>query len=208
MNRLWGIEMNLLNQLIEQAKNPRGIIGSIMLRIMNSSHTSMNQWALEKVKVKESAVILDIGCGGGKTIQLLSKRNTSRKIVGIDYSEQAVKDSIRANKQDVEKGKVNILQASVTDMPFSNNTFDIITAFQTHYFWPDLEKGVKEAFRVLNKDGHFLIIAELYKINYHMKTYKTREELEQLFIKTGFNSIKFFEQNNAKWLCVEGFKTI
>lgn len=87
----------------------------------------------------------------GKTIQLLSKRNTSGKIVGIDYSEQAVKDSIRANKQDVEKGKVNILQASVTDMPFSNNTFDIITAFQTHYFWPDLEKGVKEAFRVLKK---------------------------------------------------------
>ncbi|OMC84410.1 SAM-dependent methyltransferase [Viridibacillus sp. FSL H7-0596] len=200
--------MNLLNQLIEQAKNPRGIIGSIMLRIMNSAHTSMNQWALEKVKVKESAVILDIGCGGGKTIQLLSKRNKSGKIVGIDYSEQAVKDSIRANKQDVEKGKVNILQASVTDMPFSNNTFDIITAFQTHYFWPDLEKGVKEAFRVLKKDGHFLIIAELYKINYHMQTYKTREELEQLFIKTGFNSIKFYEQNNAKWLCAEGFKTI
>lgn len=208
MNRLWGRKMNLLNQLIEQAKNPRGIIGSIMLRIMNSAHTSMNQWALEKVKVKESAVILDIGCGGGKTIQLLSKRNTSGKIVGIDYSEQAVKDSIRANKQDVEKGKVNILQASVTDMPFSNNTFDIITAFQTHYFWPDLEKGVKEAFRVLKKDGHFLIIAELYKINYHMQTYKTREELEQLFIKTGFNSIKFYEQNNAKWLCAEGFKTI
>lgn len=41
-----------------------------------------------------------------------------------------------------------------------------------------------------------------------MQTYKTREELEQLFIKTGFNSIKFYEQNNAKWLCAEGFKTI
>ncbi|MGE7920810.1 class I SAM-dependent methyltransferase [Viridibacillus sp. NPDC093762] len=199
--------MNLLDQLIEQAKNPKGIIGSIMLRIMNSAHTSMNQWALEKVKVKESAVILDIGCGGGKTIQLLSKRNTFGKIVGIDYSEQAVKDSIRANKQDVEKGKVNILQGSVTDIPFPNNTFDIITAFQTHYFWPDLENGVKEAFRVLNKDGHFLIIAELYKINYHMKNFKTKEELEQLFIRTGFNSIKFYEQNNAKWLCVKGHKT-
>ncbi|MGE7837488.1 class I SAM-dependent methyltransferase [Viridibacillus arvi] len=160
--------MNLLNQLIEQAKNPKGIIGSIMLRIMNSAHTSMNRWALEKIKVK---------------------------------------DSIRANKQDVEKGKVNILQASVTDMPFQNNTFDIITAFQTHYFWPDLENGVKEVFRVLNKDGHFLIIAEQYKINYHMKTFTTKEELEQLFIKTGFNSIRFYEQNNAKWLCVEGHKT-
>lgn len=110
--------LNLLNRLIEQAKNPNGIIGSIMLRIMNSAHTSMNRWALEKIIIRESAVMLDVGCGGGKTIQLLSKRNISGKISGIDYSEQAVKDSIRANKQDVEKGKVNILQASVTDIPF------------------------------------------------------------------------------------------
>lgn len=200
--------LNLLNRLIEQAKNPNGIIGSIMLRIMNSAHTSMNQWALEKINIRESAVMLDVGCGGGKTIQLLSKRNTYGKISGIDYSEQAVKDSIRANKQDVEKGKVNILQASVTDIPFPDHTFDIVTAFQTHYFWTDLENGVKEIFRVLNRDGHFLIIAETYKINYHMKSYKTKDELEQLFKKTGFNLVKFYENNNAKWLCVEGHKTI
>ncbi|MGE7623516.1 class I SAM-dependent methyltransferase [Viridibacillus sp. NPDC096237] len=198
--------MNLLNRLIEQAKNPNGIIGSIMLRIMNSAHTSMNRWALEKIKIRESAVMLDVGCGGGKTIQLLSKRNTSGKISGIDYSEQAVKDSIRANKQDVEKGKVNILQASVTDIPFPDHTFDIVTAFQTHYFWIDLENGVKEIFRVLNRNGHFLIIAETYKINYHMKSYKTKDELEQLFKNAGFNSVKFYEINNTKWLCVKGHK--
>ncbi|WP_397540260.1 class I SAM-dependent methyltransferase [Rummeliibacillus pycnus] len=198
--------MNLLNRLIEQAKNPNGIIGSFMLNIMNTAHTEMNKWAFEKMKISGNAVMLDIGCGGGKAIQLMSKINTYGKIYGIDYSEQAVKDSIRANKTDVATGKVYVQQASVTDIPFPENEFDIITAFQTHYFWSDLENGIKEVFRVLKSEGSFLIIAEKYKINYHMKSYKTKEELEQLFKKSGFNKVEFYENVNKKWICMKGFK--
>ncbi|RJS59083.1 class I SAM-dependent methyltransferase [Bacillus sp. PK3_68] len=196
--------MNLLNKLIEQAKNPNGILGSFMLRIMNSAHIEMNKWAVEKIKVREESVMLDVGCGGGKTLQLLSDINTYGKIYGIDYSEQAVKDSIRANKVDVETGKVHIQQASVTNIPFPENSFDIITAFQTHYFWPDLENSVKEVFRVLKQEGCFFIIAEIYKINYHMKTYKTKEDMEQLFKKTGFNTVEFYVNPNKKWICIKG----
>ncbi|MGM0746327.1 MAG: class I SAM-dependent methyltransferase [Bacillota bacterium] len=198
--------MDLLNKLIEQAKNPNGILGSFMLRIMNTAHIEMNKWALEKIKIREKSVMLDVGCGGGKTLQLLSKINLNGKIYGIDYSEQAVKDSIRANKADVETGKVHIQQASVTDIPFLENVFDLITAFQTHYFWSDLENGVKEAFRVLKQEGCFLIIAEIYKINYHMKTYNTSEDMEQLFKKTGFNTVKIYENPNKKWICIKGIK--
>ena len=112
------MELNLLNKLIEQAKNPNGFLGSFMLKIMNSAHIEMNKWALEKIKIRKESVILDVGCGGGKTLQLLSKMNTYGKIYGIDYSEHAAKDSIRANKADVATGKVNVQQASVTDLPF------------------------------------------------------------------------------------------
>ncbi|MDH6426510.1 hypothetical protein D3C76_1711450 [compost metagenome] len=33
--------MGLLNALIEQAKNPRGFVGNIMIKIMNQAHTSI-----------------------------------------------------------------------------------------------------------------------------------------------------------------------
>ncbi|GIN84521.1 SAM-dependent methyltransferase [Heyndrickxia sporothermodurans] len=198
--------MSLLNRLIEQAKNPNGGIGSVMLRIMNSAHLGLNNWALNKLSIKENAVILDIGCGGGKTIQLLSKKNTTAKIFGIDYSDQAIIDSTRTNRQDVERGKVKICKANVLAIPFSDQTFDIITAFQTHYFWPDLEKAVMEAYRVLKQDGSFFIISEIYKINYHMESYKTPEELKQLFKSIGFQSVKFYEDTFKGWLCVEGKK--
>lgn len=198
--------MNLLNKLIEQAKNPNGIIGSFMLMIMNAAHIEMNKWALGQMIVKEESVMLDVGCGGGKTLQLLSNINKYGKIYGIDYSEQAVKDSIRANKVDVETGKVHIQQASVMDIPFPENSFHVITAFQTHYFWPDLENSVKEVFRVLKQEGCFYIIAEIYKINYHMKTYKTKEDMEQLFKNTGFNSVKTYLHPNKKWICIKGVR--
>lgn len=41
-------KLNVLNSLIEQAKNPRGFVGSSMLCIMNVAHTSMTKWALSK----------------------------------------------------------------------------------------------------------------------------------------------------------------
>jgi len=200
------MDLKLLNSLIEQAKNPSGYVGSFMLSIMNTAHKGMNHWAIEKIKIEENMKILDIGCGGGKAIQLFSKINKYGEIYGIDYSEQAVKDSIRANKGDVVTGKVSIRQASVTHIPFPENNFDIVTAFQTHYFWSDLENAAKEIFRILKPNGSFFIFSEIYKINYHMKSYKSKEDMEKLFKKTGFQTVEFYENIHKGWLCVKGIK--
>ena len=196
--------MSILQQLIQQAKNPRGTIGSSMLCIMNAAHTKLTKWALQKVHIKTEAVILDIGCGGGKTIHTLSKRTTFGKIYGIDYSDQAVENSKKPNMKDVKTGKVIIHQANVSSIPYNTNFFDLITAFQTHYFWPDVEHDIKEVLRVLQPNGSFLLVAETFKIQYHMKKFKTTEELINLFYKTGFKSVKCYEERGC--ICVIGNK--
>ncbi|MEC5240904.1 class I SAM-dependent methyltransferase [Bacillus mycoides] len=173
--------MSILQRLIEQAKNPHGTIGSSMLCIMNAAHTRLTNWDLQKIHIRENAVILDIGCGGGKTIQTLSKRTPLGKIYGIDYSNQAVENSKKANMKDVKAAKVIIHQASVSSIPYHPDFFDLITAFQTHYFWPDVENDMKEVFRVLKPNGSFLLVAETFKIQYHMDKFKTTEELVNLF---------------------------
>ncbi|PEC21978.1 class I SAM-dependent methyltransferase [Bacillus cereus] len=196
--------MSILQRLIEQAKNPRGAIGSSMLCIMNTAHTRLINWALQKVHIKKNAVILDIGCGGGKTIQTLSKRNPFGKIYGIDYSSQAVENSKKANMQDIKSEKVIIQQASVSSIPYHTDFFDLITAFQTHYFWPDVKHDIQEIFRVLKPNGSFLLVAETFKIQYHMDKFKTTEELISLFYTTGFQSVKYYEERGC--LCVIGNK--
>ncbi len=201
-----GIAISLLSKWIEQVKKPKGKVGSIMLGLMNSAHNGLNKWAFNKIELKENAVTLDIGSGGGKTIHTLSKMINNGKLYGIDHSEQSVKESIKKNIVDVNTGKVVIRQASVSNIPFENDYFDLITAFQTHYFWPDLKNDVKEVFRVLKPKGTFMIVSELGGIHYHMKSYKTKEEMSQLLSIIGFRSVKFYENTHKKWLCMVGVK--
>ena len=98
--------------------------------------------------------ILDIGCGGGKNIERFAKQiSENGRVVGIDYSEVSVEKSTKLNQEFIDQGIVNVLQVSVSEMPFYDETFDIVTGFETIYFWPDFINDLKEVNRVLKKDG-------------------------------------------------------
>ena len=96
-----------------------------------------------------------------------------------------------------KKQKVIVQQAKRFFYSYHTNFFDLITAFQTHYFWPDVEQDIKEVFRVLQPKGSFLLVAETFKIQYHMEKCKTNEELVNLFYKTGFTSVKCYEEEDT-----------
>ncbi|MEK5396236.1 SAM-dependent methyltransferase [Paenibacillus sp. VTT E-133280] len=196
--------MGLLNTLIDQAKNPRGFVGNIMIKIMNQAHTSITAWGLKKIQIINNAPILDIGCGGGQTIHMLSNQNKHQEIYGIDYSQQAVETSIQKNNKAVAAGRVKISRGDVSALPFNDGFFGTITAIQTHYFWPDLEHDISEVFRVLKAGGTFVMISEIYKINYHMKKYTKNDEIDQLFRQSGFQTVNIHENN--KWRCYIGKK--
>ena len=50
-----------------------------------------------------------------------------------------------------------MLEGNVLSLPFDDDKFDIVTAFETVYFWPDIEKAFGEVKRVLKPGGIFLI---------------------------------------------------
>ncbi|MEK4511995.1 class I SAM-dependent methyltransferase [Paenibacillus sp. FSL K6-2524] len=125
-------------------------------------------------------------------------------MIGVDYSETSVNLSIERNSKDVQSGKVEIVVGEVSKLPFEDNYFDIITAVQTHYYWPDLKNDVKEVYRVMNTNGKLLIAAEIYKINYHMEGYKTSDEMKELLQSLGFRKVTIEE--DGKWRYVIGEK--
>ncbi|WP_409369663.1 class I SAM-dependent methyltransferase [Lysinibacillus sp. 38-6] len=194
--------MTILQKLIEQAKQPSGLIGSVMLRIMNVAHRGMTNWLMHSGLMKDGDIVLDIGCGGGRTVQALSNINHRGKIHGIDISEQAVNDTIKVNRYAVANGKVIVSQASVATIPYPDAFFDLITACQTHYFWADLASDVQEVYRVLKHGGQFVIMSEIYKINYHRKDYQTNGQLKQLLKNIGFQSITIQEHARKGWISV------
>lgn len=195
--------MKIIDKLVQQCREPEGLSGIMMIRIMNIMDTGLNKWALRKIN-RTNGRILDIGCGGGKTVYMLSEMNPDSEVFGIDYSEAAVKTTIDKNKQKVRRGIVNVRQANVSSMPFPDCYFDYITAIRTHYFWHGLEQDMQEVFRVLSKGGKFIILAELYKINYHMKQYNTSSSLKQLLYDTGFKTVEIYEKNQC--ICITAEK--
>lgn len=141
-------------KLIKNARKPEGKLGHEILDRMNKSHETMARWGVSHFNIDETDKILDIGCGGGKNLERFAKQiGKDGCVVGIDYSEVSVEKSTDLNKQAIDDGKVKVLQGSVSEMPFEDESFDIVTGFETIYFWPDFINDLKEVNRVLKKDG-------------------------------------------------------
>jgi 2-polyprenyl-3-methyl-5-hydroxy-6-metoxy-1,4-benzoquinol methylase len=69
--------MNLLGRFLSQCGKPRGRFGSFLVGGMNLGHAGLTSWGLTKVQISENATVLDIGCGGGRTIERLASRDTA-----------------------------------------------------------------------------------------------------------------------------------
>lgn len=144
-------------------RKPSGLLGRRMVRAMNVTHAGLTDWGLEQVVVSPNAVALDVGCGGGRTVHRLARLAPEGKVFGLDYSRTSVAVSRQTNAQEVESGRVKIEQGSVAALPFPDRTFDIVTAVETHYYWPDLPRSMREILRVLKPGGTFVLIAETYR---------------------------------------------
>ncbi|RAP45884.1 MAG: hypothetical protein BZ135_04825 [Methanosphaera sp. rholeuAM6] len=167
----------------DNMRKPQGKLGNIQLKSMNKEHTPVSLWGLKHLNIKPDNIILDIGCGGGINIKRMAEN--AKKVYGIDYSIESVKLSKEVNKKLIKEGKVEILKGNVKSLPFEDDTFDIITAFETVYFWPDIEKCFAEVKRVLKPGGIFLIgmetngsdnlIMKFWKHFIDMQTYNDKE---------------------------------
>jgi ubiquinone/menaquinone biosynthesis C-methylase UbiE len=196
--------MSIASTIYKQAKNPYGLLGSLLVIRMNWLHNHLVAFAMSKFSFPENSSVLDIGCGGGKAINLFASDKNTKKVIGLDYSLTCVKKSIKKNSKFIKSGKVEIINGSVQSLPFNEREFDIITAFQTHLFWPNLKEGLKEINRVLKIGGFFIIGAEEFKLCSYNEPYRSPKEYEELFKSCGFNKVMVYTRN--KEIYVFGWK--
>ena len=181
---------------------------------MNSRHSKVTDWGLSKISIREADIILDIGCGGGRTVNKLATTAPRGKVYGLDYSDASVAMARKANRQWIEMGQVEIREGSVSQLPFADGTFDLVTAVETHFWWPDLPADMREVFRVLKPGGTLVVIAEIYK-GATTKTAQLAEnvlplsglkllsvnEHRDLFLSAGYERIQIIEEAGRGWIC-------
>ena len=139
----------------ENTRKPVGLGGKIMVAMMNFGHSAMAEWGLSFLQPAPDAMVLDCGCGGGANIKTLLKLCPNGKVQGIDYSAVSVEKARKVNARAIAAGRCTVQQASVAELPFEAEQFDVVTAFETVYFWPELAQNFREVYRVLKPGGIF-----------------------------------------------------
>jgi ubiquinone/menaquinone biosynthesis C-methylase UbiE len=203
----------------DQCRKPTGRMGRFTLWRMNWSHSRLTDWGLAEISIEPHSTILDVGCGGGRTVSKLAALATQGHVCGIDYSDESVAVSQKTNVRWIERGRVEIRQGSVSQLPFLHDVFDLVTAVETHYFWPDLAADTREVFRVLKPGGALILIAEAYKgaktatakltekyLPLAGMTLLTVDEHRELFTTAGYSDVRVIEEPRKGWICSIGRK--
>jgi ubiquinone/menaquinone biosynthesis C-methylase UbiE len=204
--------------LVRQCRKPSWLPGQLFARIMNSTHSAMTRWALGHLTLARDSVILDVGCGGGRTIQQLALLSPEGKVSGIDYSAASVSVARRTNAHTISAGRVDISVGSVSSMPYADDSFDVVTAVETHYYWPDLVTDLGEVRRVLRPAGRIMIVAESYRgkrfgaaevlvMRVLGSKLLTIDEHRAALEAAAFRDVAVFEEKRKGWLCVLGVRS-
>jgi len=122
----------------------------------NLRWTEHERWAeaeFHDFKAKQSAKLLDVGCGIGVFTRYYARKGYS--VSGIDISKTAVNITNASLKAFGLEG--NIKQSSAEKIPFKNNCFDYISSNGVIHHTENTEQAVAEIYRVLKPGGKAMI---------------------------------------------------
>jgi ubiquinone/menaquinone biosynthesis C-methylase UbiE len=199
--------------LMNQYRCPTGRSGRFVAALMNRKHEPLTLWGLTKVKIGSDYLILDVGCGGGKTVSRLAQRAPQGKVFGIDHSVDMAEYSKKVNKKLIAQNRVEIVEGSVEKMGFPNDYFDLVTAFETYYFWDSFPDAVKEIKRVLKSGGKLLMVNEMvqdgvYEVTHAKLIEETHvrliplEEIRNIMYSVGFADVQIITKAESPWNAV------
>lgn len=148
---------------------------------------------LMKVR-RRRPVIVDVGCGWGRSFKLLSERFEARHLIGIDIDPaMLVASAAEAARHGVA---VELRQGSSSQLPLADQSADMIFCHQTFHHLIDQEDAIAEFHRVL-KPGGQLLFAESTRAYIHswiirllfrhpMEVQKSADEYLALIRRAGF----------------------
>lgn len=181
--------------------------------------TIQETWALETLNglpsINFAEMILDIGCGTGKITSNLAGRLVNGRVTGTDISEPMIH---LASKKFEKETSLTFQVEDAMNLSFGDETFDVVTSFNSLHWLSDPDSGLSECLRVLKPGGTIVIVAPDTSPNamplsgrigqamgsvfgserwreklasiFRTKTYTTSETLFKALEQSGFKDIK------------------
>ncbi len=140
-----------------QLRQPSGLGGWLIARIMNRSNAAMNQRAIELLDVQPTHAVLEVGFGGGLALAPLLARARSGRVTGVDPSDDMLAAAAEHHRAAIASGHLRLQRAGVEALPHGDREFDRVLSVNTLYFWPDPARGFAEIRRVLRPGGKLVL---------------------------------------------------
>ena len=158
--------------------------------------------------------VLDLGCGTGVLFDLL-RRQTGQEgsVTGVDLS---IKMAMKAHRN-FPFANVNVVSTDVSELPFSDNSFDMAVAFASFPHFSDQGKAIEEIHRVLRSSALLHIVhlkSSLELSNMHHKVggpvsddaLPTETELRAMFESSSFVDVSIRDHSGLYFASAQNLK--
>lgn len=126
----------------------------MMKLLMVNLYLRFKEVLLEEIKVENKIKILDVACGNGTFLKMLSNKHDVEGF-GIDISEKMIENAKKKSPD------MTFEISSCEHTPFKDQMFDVVTVCAAYHHFPDTRAFAKEINRILKPKGS-LYIAEVY----------------------------------------------
>jgi len=129
---------------------------------MEKGHRPVGEQAINRMGLTDDSRALDVGCGSGWATRLMAETARNGHVIGIDISDEMI-ELARSTSSDYPN--VSFEVATAEHLPFQDNEFTHAFSMESLYYYSNISVALKEIHRVLQNNGRFVTVVDLYAEN-------------------------------------------
>ncbi|WP_428264941.1 class I SAM-dependent methyltransferase [Haliangium sp.] len=191
--------------ILSQLGHPRGWLAPLMSRALDRVNRRLNAQVIGMLAPAPGERVLEVGFGGGGGMAHLRRDHPELHLAGAEISTAMLARARRRFRRDLAAGRLELVEASVEALPWPDHSFDAIYTVNTIYFWPDVDAGLRELYRVLVPDGRLILGVEsqqsLEKAGFSAAGHHTPsyDDIATWLARAGFRHIRMLEDRARHW---------
>ncbi|XP_074644394.1 methyltransferase GfsG-like [Tubulanus polymorphus] len=157
----------LKKRFARNLKNPQNtIIGSYVKKKLIEWNSHLEENAVKLCRLEPHQNVLEVGFGPGigikKALEYL--KDGTGKMYGIETSKHMIEECKERFKNEIFDDKLVLLETSVHNIPCNDNFFDRVFHVDSFHYWPNLDGGMHELYRVMKPHSYMVVPIDLERV--------------------------------------------
>jgi ubiquinone/menaquinone biosynthesis C-methylase UbiE len=158
---------------------------------LRPSNRHRNHWAVSLLNVEPTDRFLEVGFGPGIAIREAARRATHGKVIGVDHSNEMVRQATRRNRDAVHQGRVELHQMDADALRAFELTFNKVLVVNSLGFWPHPVDRLDDIRSIMSEQGVIAIVSQPRcpgATNEH--TERAEQEIRRQLQEAGFTDLR------------------